>query len=107
MTKVIVHPGICGFSVTITAEEEKGKKVRVTLETECGMVGKMAGDMALLDMMSAFAGHLNNPVYRSAAKHLRHPACPVPSGILKAIEVELGLALKKDAVIHFVTEQEA
>jgi hypothetical protein len=28
-----------------------------------------------------------------------HPACPVPSGILKAIEVAAGLALPKDASI--------
>jgi len=36
---------------------------------------------------------------RLAAEHLVHPACPVPSGILKAIEVESGLALPKDASI--------
>ena len=34
-----------------------------------------------------------------AAEHLVHPACPVPSGIIKAIEVEAGLALPKDASI--------
>jgi hypothetical protein len=27
--------------------------------------------------------------------------CPVPIGILKAVEVELDLALPKDVVIHF------
>ena len=30
---------------------------------------------------------------------LSHPACPVPAGIIKAIEVEAGLALPKDATI--------
>ena len=34
-----------------------------------------------------------------AAEHLVHPACPVPSGIIKAIEVEAGLALPKDVSI--------
>ena len=34
-----------------------------------------------------------------AAEHLVHPACPVPSGIIKAIEVAAGLALPKDASI--------
>ena len=34
-----------------------------------------------------------------AAEHLVHPACLVPAGIIKAIEVEAGLALPMDASI--------
>ena len=101
MTKVIINSGICGFTVTVTAEKQEGKKVRISLETECEMVTGMHEDISLLDMRAVFTGHLQNPVYRSAAMHLKHPACPVPAGILKAIEVELGLCLPKDAVITF------
>jgi hypothetical protein len=36
-----------------------------------------------------------------AAKHCQHASCPVPSGIIKAIEVASGLALPKDGV--FIT----
>ncbi len=104
MTKVIVQSGICGFSTTITAEKGKDKKVRITLATECEMVRKMNEDLTALDMMAAFAGHLSNPVYKSASKCLKHVACPVPSGILKALEVELGLCLPKDACILFIKE---
>jgi hypothetical protein len=104
MTKVIVKSGICGFSTVITAEKEGKKKVRITLESGCEMVAKMAEEVAVLDMMAAFTGYLNNPVYKSAAKHLKHVACPVPSGILKALEVELGLCLPKDAGILFIKE---
>jgi hypothetical protein len=43
-------------------------------------------------------------VYRAAGKHLKHPACVVPSAILKAVEVEAGLNVPKDAVIRFVKE---
>jgi len=101
MTKVIVNAGACGFTVTITAEKEAGKKIRISLDTECEMVKKMQEDISLLDMRAVFTGHLNNPVYRSAAKHLQHVACPVISGILKAVEVEAGLALPKDVSIVF------
>jgi hypothetical protein len=101
MKKVTINPGICGFTVTVTAEKDKGKKVRISLETECEMVMHMLEDISVLDMQAAFAGHLNNPVYRSAAMHLQHAACPVPAGILKVVEVELGLCLPKDAVITF------
>ncbi|HIE26142.1 TPA: hypothetical protein EYP66_02520 [Candidatus Poribacteria bacterium] len=34
-----------------------------------------------------------------AAKHRLHTACPVPVGIIKAVEVEAGLALPADATI--------
>jgi hypothetical protein len=101
MTKVTINPGICGFTVMVTAEKDQGKKVRVSFDTECEMVMNMLEDISVLDMQAAFTGHLNNPVYRSAAMHLKHTACPVPAGILKAIEVELGLCLPKDAVIKF------
>jgi hypothetical protein len=36
---------------------------------------------------------------------LKHAACPVPSAILKAIEVEAGLNVAKDATIVFLTEK--
>jgi hypothetical protein len=37
---------------------------------------------------------------RMAAKHCKHASCPVPSGIIKAIEVASGLALPRDASIQ-------
>lgn len=104
MTKVIVSPGICGFSATISAETGRDKKIRITLETECGMVKEMTEEMPLLDLRAVFTNYPDNPVYRAAARHLKHIACPVPSGILKALEVELGLCLPGDATIVFLKE---
>lgn len=101
MTKVIVNPGVCGFSVTVEADKDKDKKIHLSLDTECEMVKKMLAEISVLDMMAVFARHLNNPVYISASKHLKHAACPVPSAILKAIEVEAGLNVPKDVSILF------
>ncbi len=104
MTRAVVNPGICGFSVTIIAEKREGKEIHLSLDTECEMVKKMAEDIASLNMMSALIGFANNPVYKSAARHLKHTACPVPSAILKAVEVEAGLCIPKDVNISFVAE---
>jgi hypothetical protein len=101
VTTVIVNSGACGFVVTIKAEKTKSKKIAISLDTDCGMVKEMLEDIATLDMMAAFSGFLNNPVYKSAAKHLKHPACPVPGAILKALEVEAGLNVPEDATIVF------
>ncbi len=104
MTTVILSPGICGFDVTITAEKEKDKKIRISLYTECEMVKKMLEDISLVDIMAVFTRYQNNPVYRSAALHLKHVACSVPAGILKTVEVEAGLCLPKNVSIVFLKE---
>ncbi len=107
MTKVVVNSGACGFTVEVSAEKAKDKKISITLETECEMVRKMLDDISSIEMMALFSGWLNNPVHRSAAKHLKHAACPVPSGILKAVEVETGMALPKEVSIVFVKGDKA
>jgi hypothetical protein len=101
MTKVIVHSGACGFVVTIQAEKTEGGKITIRIDTDCDMVKKMIDDIAVLDRFEALTAFQRNPVYRSAAKHLKHVACTVPSGIIKAIEVEAGLNVAKNADICF------
>lgn len=102
MTKVIVNSGACGFTVEVTAEKGKDKKIHISLNTECEMVRKMMDDISVVDIMTLFSGLLNNPVYKSAAKQLKHVSCPVPSGILKAVEVEAGMAVPKEVSIVFL-----
>ena len=104
MTKAVVNSGICGFSVTVIAEKREGKEIRLTLDTECEMVKKMAEDIASLEMMAVFTGFANNPVYKAAARHLKHAACPVPSAILKAVEIEAGLCIPKDVKMSFIRD---
>jgi hypothetical protein len=105
MTTVVVNSGACGFTVTIMAEKGKDKKIHVALDTTCEMVQKMLADIATVEHRVTLTGFRDNPVYLSAAKHLKHVACPVPSAILKAIETEAGLNVPKDARIEFVKEK--
>jgi len=105
MTKVIVNSGACGFTVTVTAEKGNRKKIALSLDTACEMVQKMLADIASVDQRVTLIGFRDNPVYLSAAKHLKHVACPVPSGILKAIETEAGMNVPKDARIEFAREK--
>ncbi len=104
MTTVVVNAGACGFSVTIRAERGKDKKITIVLDTACEMVKAMAGDLAAVNAVSVLMGFQHNPVYQSASKRLKHPACPVPGGILKALEVEAGMNVAKDVSIVFIKE---
>lgn len=106
MTKVLVKSGACGFTVEVTAEKRRDKKVHISLETECEMVKKMLDDIPVLEVMSLFSGWSANPVYKSAAKCLKHVSCAVPAGILKAVEAEAGMAVPKDVSICFEKEDE-
>ena len=59
-----------------------------------------------LDMMTELfkdkkTGTLNSQVLEVSLKMIPHISCPVISGILKALEVSVGLALPKDAAITF------
>jgi hypothetical protein len=72
----------------------------VEFETDCGYVEKLAAQLSEVDPYREISYRGEGPVtFKLAAEHLVHPACPVPAGIIKAIEVEAGLALPKDASI--------
>ena len=99
MASAEIESGICGFCTTVTTRGE-GRKVHVEFETECGYVEQLAGALTEVDPYQEISYRGEGPVtLKLAAEHLVHPACPVPSGIIKAIEVEAGLALPKDASI--------
>jgi hypothetical protein len=99
MASAEIESGICGFCTTVRTTSE-GRKVRVEFETDCGYVEQLAEALTEVDPFQEISYRGEGPVtLRLAAEHLVHPACPVPSGIIKAIEVEAGLALPKDASI--------
>jgi hypothetical protein len=104
MTKVVVKAGACGFTSVIRADKGRERSVDISVESGCAMVQKMSAEIASLGRRDALAGLLTNPVYLAAARHLKHAACPVPSAVLKALEVEAGLNVKKDATIVFAEE---
>jgi len=104
MTKVVVDSGACGFTTVIHAEKAPDRSVDISVESGCAMVQKMAAEITRLGRRDALTGMLNNPVYLAAGRHLKHPACPVPAAVLKALEVEAGLNVKKDATIVFAKD---
>jgi hypothetical protein len=101
MTKVLIQPGACGMPVTVEVVKKGKKTFAVTITSECTMAEKLGTEIPELSLMDAFKRLLDNPVYTKGATCLRHVSCPVPSGILKALEVEAGLSVPKDSCIHF------
>lgn len=103
MTKAEIKPGACGFLVTILATKVETKKANVVIQTECEQVNEMASMITQLTVQDILGFPFGEDVvYQAAKKVIRHAGCPVPCGIIKTVEAELGLAVKQDVHIHFI-----
>jgi hypothetical protein len=105
MTQVEVEAGICGHSAVITVTRVDDRYVQVVIESECEQITAMNPELTRLQWKGkgheVFKSIVDSAVYQAAARHIRHTACPIPTAILKAIEVETGVALPKDVSIKF------
>ena len=102
MTKVEINPGACGFVVTVIASKIEPKKAALVIQTDCEHVNEMASMITHLTVQDILGFPFGEDiVYQTAKKVIRHASCPVPCGIIKAAEAELGLAVKKDVLFHF------
>lgn len=109
MTKVEIFGGICGFTTQVHAERHQGYHASFQLDSQCPnwqKVNEILGGKEL-DMMTELfkdkqTGAVNSQVIDVALKTVPHVSCPVISGILKSLEVCVGLALPKNASITFV-----
>lgn len=108
MSKVEVTAGICGFTTIVHAEDRGSYTACFRLESDCPnwkKVNDVLGGEELNMMTELFkdraTGAVNSRVIDTSLKMIPHVSCPVISGILKALEVSVGLALPKDAAIQF------
>lgn len=109
MTKVEVFSGICGFTTRIEVEDKQNYMASCKMEGECPNCSKVAEILAKepINMMDELFKKGQSKVLAACQANLPHVSCPVPAGILKALEVGVKLALPADATIKFVdTEKE-
>jgi hypothetical protein len=105
---VKVVSGICGMisEIRATSDDQSGT-VKLEINSRCEQIQKLADELEVVNPFEEIAFHGKGPkTLRLAAKHCKHAACPVPSGIIKAVEVASGLALPKDAIIQVSKEED-
>ena len=107
MTRVRIEPGICGFTTSVHAEANPDEDTELTVRVATGCPSVKGMMEALGDSFDAYEVCLQKPgqgpFYDYARAHFPvHVSCPVINGIIKCMEVEAHLALKKDASISFV-----
>lgn len=101
-----VTAGICGMTATIKATStDQFGPVTLEIESDCPHVQKLASELTEVNPFEEIGFRGEGPkTLRLAAKHCKHAACPVPSGIIKAVEVASGLALPKEVKIDVSKE---
>ncbi|MCX6030141.1 MAG: hypothetical protein NT169_12710 [Chloroflexi bacterium] len=101
MARAEIFAGICGFKTTVEAHAQEDGKVRLNIESDCKAVCKLGEQLVEVDPYREFTWRRGGPsTLQMAPQCLSHPACPVPSGIIKAVEVEAGLALPANVTIE-------
>ena len=99
MSKTVIFSGVCGFTTEVEAHGDETACV-LTITSDCPSIQELAEALKQVDPMQEVMHSGEGPLtLRMAKEHCPHTACPVPVGIIKAIEVESGLALPKDVTI--------
>lgn len=100
-----VNAGICGFQTVVKATAKEKHKVEVALQTECPNLKPMEQELKEVDAFKeCFAKVGESPVFLLTRKYCKHAACPVPTAILKGVEVAAKFALPKYVEIEIVEE---
>jgi len=104
--RVKIDAGVCGMQTEIvaTALQDYGS-VTIEVTSDCPHIVKWAGELKEVNSLKEINYRGEGPQsLRLAAKILPHPACIVPAGLIKAIEVAAGLALPRDASVTIKKE---
>jgi hypothetical protein len=99
MSKTEINAGVCGHITTVEATME-GKVCKLSITSDCKAIQELAQALPEVNPLLEISCKRAMPqTLQMGLKHCYHAACPVPVGIIKAIEVAARLALPKDVLI--------
>jgi hypothetical protein len=100
MATVKINAGICGFQTMVKLSSTDDQNIIINMTTNCPNLKPMAEELHEVNSYTeCFAKIGESSVYQLGKKYCKHPACPVPAGIIKGKEVEGKLALPKNVEI--------
>ncbi len=99
MAQAEITPGNCGFFTHVETKME-GDICKISISSDCKAIRRLAEELTEVDPYKEISFRRNMPkTIEMGVKYCTHAACPVPIGIIKAIEIEAGLALPTDVII--------
>ena len=105
--KGIVEPGACGLKVVIEAELDDKKRLNLNFISACKLVTGMNDEMKDINWKKGiFAKMLDSYIYKVCSEHLKHADCPVPSAILKTVQVLVDAAVEQEVSMKIIKVRE-
>jgi len=101
MIRATVDPGVCRFATTIEVTKINRRKVTVEITSECQNLDKFRESLREISGFEPMTPRAESEIHGAAAECKLHPACPVPVALMKAVEIEMGLALSRNVSITF------
>ncbi len=99
MARAEIMAGNCGFTTIVEATME-GQVCKLAIQSQCKAINKLAAHLIEVNPYKEISFRRNMPVIIDAGmQYCTHAACPVPVGIIKAVEIEARLALPTDVTI--------
>ena len=99
MAKAEIFAGGCGFNTTVVAQQNDAG-VHLQIVSECTAIQKLARELTEVSPFQEISTRRGMPKsLEMGHKYCTHAACPVPVGIIKAVEIAAGLALPTDVEI--------
>ncbi|MBN1320347.1 MAG: hypothetical protein JXA87_05825 [Thermoleophilia bacterium] len=106
MVKVEIDPGVCGHKTTVKAVGGEAYAVQIEVDSTCSHVQNMMAGLGEVNALQQIGLRNGLPsVLQTAYDHCAHAACPVPSALIKAIEVAAGLALPQDVSMRITKDE--
>jgi len=88
-TRAIVKAGVCSCTIDVTSTSKQ--RIGVHIFSGCKKINKMSEQIKELNWLPIF-GKEGGSFFNTVLQFTKHPSCPVFLALLKAIEVEVGLA---------------
>jgi len=97
VASVEVVAGVCGLTTRIVSIADEDLTVSLAIESDCAHIRQLAEQIERVSALEELRKPIHETTpYRLAGACRAHVACPVPSAILKAVEVACGMALPAD-----------
>ena len=104
MQTIAVYGDNCGFTTEVEATMQGGT-CNFIIQSECTAIQKLAEDLKQVNPYEEISFRRGTPsIHEKGMLHCTHASCPVPVGIIKAVEVEAKLALPTDVTIKLSVE---
>jgi len=95
----VIEAGICGFTTTVDVDCTD-YECTVEIQSDCPNMQRYREQLQHVSAFTEMSYRGGRPLaFETAEKVLPHTACPVPVGIVKAVEVAAELAFPRDVVI--------